>query len=149
IKLFAPAEYLLGISDFTTDAPSIIPLPVNRIRATHSSYPVSVTVPASTNKAANLAPWGLGANFVELEAGSAKGTLQLSFSGTGGVAWRVMVALTGRGSTTVIPMTLDNASGGTLDVTGFGTKWSKAILMPTIAERAGVEVPYSYGAVVN
>ena len=149
IKLFAPAEYLLGISDFTTDAPSIIPLPVNRIRATHSSYPVSVTVPASTNKAANLAPWGLGANFVELEAGSAKGTLHLSFTGTGGVAWRVMVALTGRGSTTVIPMTLDNASGGTLEVTGFGTKWSKAVLMPTIAERAGVEVPYSYGAVVN
>src|SRR5919107_3211220 len=45
MKLFAPAEYLFGISDFTTDAPSIIPQPVNRIRAAHSTYPVSVEVP--------------------------------------------------------------------------------------------------------
>ena len=149
IKLFAPAEYLLGISDFTTDAPSIIPLPVNRIRATHSAYPISVTVPASTNKAANLAPWGLGANFVEFEAGSARGTLRLSFSGTGGFAWRAMVALTGRSGSTVIAMPVNADGDGTLDVTGFGTKWSKATLMPTIADRAGVEVPYSYGAWVN
>jgi hypothetical protein len=46
-------------------------------------------------------------------------------------------------------MTLDGASGGTLDVSGFGTKWSKAVLMPTIAGTAGVAVPYSYGATLN
>jgi len=149
IKHFAPAEYLLGISDFTTDAPSIIPLPDKRIRATHSTYPVSVTVPASTNKAANLAPWGLGANFVEFDAGSARGTLRLSFSGTGGVAWRAMVALSGRSGTVVIAMPVNSDGNGTLDVTGFGSKWNRATLMPTIAERAGAEVPYSYGAALN
>ena len=151
IKLFAPAEYRLGISDFTTDAPSIIPLPVNHIRATHSSYPVSVTVPASTNKAANLAPWGLGANFVEFEAGSSKGTLQLTFDGTGEFAWRVLVMLSPKsgGSPTMIPMTLGAGAQGSLEVTGFGNRWSKAVLMPTIADGAGVEVPYAYGAAVN
>ncbi|HEX7335742.1 MAG TPA: MXAN_6640 family putative metalloprotease [Gemmatimonadales bacterium] len=149
IKLFAPAEYLLGISDFTTDAPSIIPLPFNRIRATHSTYPVAVSVPTSTNKAPNLAPWGLGANLVEFEAGSARGTLRLSFSGTGGVAWRAMVALTGRSGTSVLAMPVNSDGDGTLDVTGFGTKWNKATLMPTIADRVGTEVPYSYGAELN
>jgi hypothetical protein len=151
IKLFAPAEYLFGISDFTTDAPSVIPHPVNRIRAAHSTYPVSVEVPPTTNKEANLAPWGLGANFVEFLAGSSRGTLTLSFAGTGGAEWRVLVALTpvgGRGSTTVLPMTL--ASGaGTLEVSGFGTRWGKAVLMPTIAATAGSAVPYSYGAQVE
>jgi hypothetical protein len=151
IKLFAPAEYLLGISDFTTDAASIIPLPVNRIRATHSTYPIAVTVPTSTNKVANLAPWGLGANFVEFEARSAKGTLQLTFDGTGEFAWRVLVALTPKsgGSSTVIPMTLGSGAQGSLQVSGFGTRWSKAVLMPTIADRAGAEVPYAYGAALN
>jgi len=151
-KLFAPAEYLLGISDFTTDAPSSIPLPVNRIRATHSTYPVAVTVPTSTNKEANLAPWGLGANFIEFEAGSAKGALQLNFDGTGELAWRVLVALTpksGGGSPTVIPMPLGSGAEGSLEVSGFGTRWSKAVLMPTIAEREGVEVPYAYGAALK
>ena len=151
MKLFPPAEYLLGISDFTNDAASSIPLPVNVIRSTHSEYPVAVTVPASTNKVVNRAPWGLGANFVEFAAASSKGTLQLSFEGTGEFQWRVMVALTpisGRGSPTVVPMTLD-AGKGSLAVSGFGTRWSKAVLMPTIADAAGSEVPYAYGAAVN
>ena len=150
MKLFAPAEYLLGISDFTRDAVSSIPLPVNRIRATHSTYPVAVEVPPSTNREANLAPWGLGANFVEFVAGSNKGTLELEFGGTGSVAWRVLVALTpvGRGSPTVVPMTLNGASGK-LEVSGFGTRWGKAVLMPTIADAAGTAVPYSYGATLQ
>ena len=151
LKLFAPAEYLFGISDFTTDAPSIIPQPVNRIRATYSTYPVSVQVPPSSNKEANLAPWGLGANFVEFLAGSSKGTLTLSFEGTGGIEWRVLVALTpagGRGLPTVIPMSLTSGAGS-LDVSGFGIRWSKAVLMPTIAAVAGSAVPYSYGAAVQ
>ncbi len=91
MKLFAPAEYLLGISDFTTDAASLIPLPNNRIRATHSSYPVEVSVTASTKKVANLAPWGLGANFVEFVPGGARGTLTLSFRRRG----RICVASAG------------------------------------------------------
>ncbi len=149
MKLFAPAEYLFGISDFTTDAPSTIPHPVNRIRATYSSYPVSVAVPASTNKEANLAPWGLGANFIQFDAGAHKGTLRLTFEGSGGVEWRVMVALipAGRhGSPSVIPMSL---GAGPLDVSGFGTRWSRVVLMPTIADQPGVEVPYSYSAAVQ
>jgi Family of unknown function (DUF6055) len=152
MKLFAPAEYLLGISDFTTDAASIIPLPVNRIRATHSDYPVSVAIPPSTNKEANLAPWGLGANFVEFVPGSAKGTLQLTFDGAGTLPWRVLVALTpgsGRGAPTVVPMALDGNGRGTLALSGFGTKWSKATMMPTIVELAGSEVLYTYEAAVN
>jgi hypothetical protein len=152
MKLFAPAEYLLGISDFTTDATSSIPLPVNRIRATHVNYPVAVTVSGSTNKEANLAPWGLGANFVEFESGSSSGTLTLSFDGTGESAWRVLVALTpraGQGAATVVPMTIGDGATGSLEVRGFGTKWSKAVLMPTIVENAGSEVPYAYGAVLE
>ena len=69
IKLFAPAEYLLGISDFTTDPASVIPLPENEIRATHRPirWP---ELAASTKKEANQAPWGLGANFVEFVPGA-------------------------------------------------------------------------------
>jgi hypothetical protein len=148
MKLFAPAEYLLGISDFTTDPVSSIRLPVNHIRVTHEEYPVDVTVPASTNKVANGAPWGLGANFIQFDAGANKGTLRLTFEGSGAVAWRPMVALIpdGRqGSPTVIPMPLT----GPLDVSGFGTRWSRVVLMPTIADQAGVEVPYAYGAVLK
>jgi hypothetical protein len=152
MKLFAPAEYSLDISDFTSDPASIIPLPANRIRATYSTYPVSVEVPPSTNKEANLAPWGLGANFVEFLPGSANGTLEVTFDGSGNVAWRVLVALTpssGRGAPTVVPMTLDFDNRGALEVSGFGTRWSKAVLMPSIADVAGSGVPYSYGAAVR
>jgi len=46
-------------------------------------------------------------------------------------------------------MVLDAEAQGSLEVSGFGTRWSKAVLMPTIADRAGVEVPYAYGAALN
>ncbi len=154
MKLFAPAQYLFGISDFTTDPPSSIPHPVNRIRATYSGsdYPVAVQVPVSTNREANLAPWGLGANFVEFGPPTSNGTLRLTFDGSGNFAWRVLVALvpsSGRGSATVVPMALDAGAAGRLDVTGIGTRWSKAVLMPTIAGAEGVAVPYAYGAALN
>jgi hypothetical protein len=70
--------------------------------------------------------------------------------GTGKVAGRVLVAGTpaSRGSPTVVPMTL-HAGAGTLDVSGFGTRWSKAVLMPTIADVAGSAVPYAYAAAVR
>ena len=60
MKQFAPAEYLLRISDFTTDGPSVIPQPTNHIRATHATYPVAVAVGASTKKLSNGAPWVSG-----------------------------------------------------------------------------------------
>jgi hypothetical protein len=45
-------------------------------------------------------------------------------------------------------MTL-NGGSGTLEVSGFGTRWGKAVLMPSIADVAGSAVPYSYGAAVQ
>ena len=152
MKLFAPAEYGLGISDFTTDGPSVVPAPTNRIRATHTSYPVAVSVDASTKKVANRAPSGLGANFIEFVPGGARGTLTLSFDGADGVAWRAFVSLapaSGTASPTVLPVALNAAGAGSIDISGFGTRWAKATLMPTIADTAGVEVPFSYAATIE
>lgn len=150
MKAFAPAEYLLGISDFTSDGPSVIPLPHNFIGAIWSSYPVSVVVPASTNRTPNRAPWGLGANFIEFTAAAA-GTLTLSFDGADGYAWRAYAVATpaNGGKASVIAIALNGASAGSLAVSGFGTRWSKVTLVPTIADRVGVEVPYAYAAAVN
>jgi hypothetical protein len=151
MKEFAPAEYLNGISDFTTDQPSVVesirPLR-SVVRATHSSYPVSVDVPASTNKEPNGAPYGLGANFVDFT--SASGSLTVSFDGTDGYAWRAYVVATASGGkTTVLPIALDAGSAGSITVDGMGSRWAKATLVVTIADRAGVAVPYSYGATVS
>ena len=149
---FGSAEYRLGISDFTTDAASVIPLPANRIRASYASYPVSVSVPASTNQAANGAPWGLGANFIRFDAGSARGTLRVSFDGEDGVAWRAVVVLTpanGQGSGSTAALSLDGGSAGSATIAGFGTRWSRVTLVPTIAGTAGAEVPFAYGAALE
>jgi hypothetical protein len=151
MKRFAPAEYLLGISDFTSDGPSVVPEPENRIRAMHASYPVAVSVDAGTKKVANRAPWGLGANFIEFVPGGASGTLSLSFDGANGVAWRAFVALTPAtgGAPSVLPVTLNAGGAGTIDISGFGTRWAKATLMPTIADDDGAAVPFSYGATLQ
>ncbi len=152
MKAFAPSEYLNGISDFTTDRPSVVesirPL-ASITRATHSSYPVSVAVPASTNREPNRAPYGLGANFVDFT--NASGSLTVSFDGTDDFAWRAYVIATpaGGGKTTVLPVTLDGGSAGSITVDGMGTRWSKLTLAVTIADRPGVAVPYSYGALVS
>ena len=149
MKTFAPAEYLLGISDFTSDGPSVIPIPANLIRAVHTAYPVSVQVPASKGSDANRAPWGLGANFVEFRPAGG-GTLTLTFDGADGVAWRAYaVATAPNGRASIIPITLDAGSAGSVTITGFGSRWSKVTLVPTIADRAGAEVPFAYGASVN
>jgi hypothetical protein len=151
MKHFAPAEYLLDISDFTRDGASVIPRPVNTIRAVHSTYPVSVTVPASTNKQANQAPWGLGANFVEFVP-STKGDLTITFDGADGFAWRAWVVATParqNGTVAETPVTLDGGSSGKVTVSGFGTRWSKVTLVPTIADSDGREVPYDYTASVQ
>ena len=150
IRNFAPDEYALDLSDFTTDPTSVIPRPENVIRATHNSYPVSVSIGPSTNKVDNRAPWGLGANFVELVPASA-GTLTVTFDGTDGFAWRAFVVATPKtgGAPTTFPISLNGASAGSISINGFGNRWAKVALVPTIADRAGVAVPYSYTATVN
>jgi len=151
MKQFAPAEYALDISDFTSDGVSIIPLPHNRTSAVVDAYPVNVEVSASTNKIPNRAPWGLGANFVEFLA-TQNGTLTVGFSGTGNYAWRALVVATpknGAGAPAVMEIALNSQSEGTIDIAGFGTRWSKATLVPTIADRPGTEVPYSYTATMH
>ena len=150
IKAFAPAQYLLDISDFTSDGPSVIPTPVNFIRARHNMYPVSVSVGPSTNKASNRAPWGLGSNFVEFNA-TASGTLAITFDGTDGFAWRAYAIATPRngGPDSIITIPLDAASAGSVTIAGFGTRWSRVALAPTIADRPGAEVPYAYSAEVR
>jgi uncharacterized protein DUF6055 len=149
MKNFAPAEYTLNISDFTTDGPSVIPTPRNFIRATHSTYPVAVDIPVSKGNVINRAPWGLGASFVEFEP-AANGSLTVSFDGTDGFAWRAFVITTDRrGRNTIVPIVLNGASAGSITIDGFGNRWSRVTLVPTIADRAGAEVPYSYGATVG
>jgi hypothetical protein len=149
MKNFGPAEYALDISDFTSDGSSVIPLPHNLIKAVHSTYPVAVDVPVSKGSVVTRAPWGLGANFVEFIPGPS-GTITVSFDGADGFAWRAFaVASDARGRSTVIGIALDAASAGSVTVAGFGTRWKRVTLVPTIADRAGAEVPYSYGAQVN
>lgn len=147
IKAFAPAEYLLDLSDFTTDPPSVVPLPRNFIRATHSTYPVSVTLPASKGNVINRAPWGLGANFVEFLPAGGGATLTLTFDGTDGFAWRAFAVATGsNGRSTVIAIPLNAGSAGSVTIAGFGSRWTRVALVPTIADRPGAEVPYAYSA---
>jgi hypothetical protein len=151
MKAFAPAEYLHDISDFTTDRPSVVesirPLR-SLVRATHAVYPVSVDVPASTNREPNRAPWGLGANFVDFT--NASGAIRVTFDGTDGFAWRAyVVATSANGKTSIFPMALDGSSAGSITIDGMGAKWSKVTLAVTIADRPGTAVPFSYGASVT
>lgn len=150
IKEFAAIQYLLDISDFTQDPTSVIPRPRNFIRASHDSYPVSVAITPSTNKVANRAPWGLGSNFVDFMA-TASGKITLTFDGTDGFAWRAYAIATPRsgGPDKVISIALDAGAAGTVTINGFGTKWSKVTLAPTIADRPGMEVPYQYSATLT
>jgi hypothetical protein len=147
---FAIAQPTLGIGDFTSDAPSSInPNPRYLLRASHSTYPVGVSIPAATKQVANGAPYGLGANYIEFTPGSATGDLVVSFDGTDGYAWRVSAIVSGRSGTTVVPMTLDGGSAGSVVVAGFGRQATRVVLSATIADKAGVQVPYSYGATVG
>jgi hypothetical protein len=149
VKRFGPAEYALDISDFTRDAPSVIPLPRNVIRATHDAYPVDVTVAPGTNRTPNRAPWGLGANFIEFVPGGAEGSLAVSFDGMDGYAWRALLVMTpanGHAAPSVAEITLGAGSAGGATVSGFGTRWGKVTLVPTIADRPGEAVPFSYAA---
>jgi hypothetical protein len=148
MKAFAVAQPTLGISDFTSDkASSIIPDPARLLRATYNSYPVSVSIPDATKQTSNGAPYGLGANFVEFTPGSASGTLTLAFDGADGYAWRVYAIVFGaKNGPSAVPMTLDGGSAGSLQVSGFGKTASRVVLVAAIADQAGVQVPFSYGA---
>lgn len=151
LQTFAAAEYTLGTSDFTSDPPSLIPLPSTLPVTTFSGYPVAVSVGASTKKVANRAPWGYGgANYIEfVPAGS--GTLTVTFDGTDGFAWRALAVATPKngGTPTVYPIALNASSSGSISINGFGTKWSKVTLVPVLVGTDGVEVTYSYAASVN
>ena len=152
LRNFAAAEYTLGISDFTTDPKSVIPLPTSLpIRAEYEAYPVSVTVGPGTKKVSNDAPWALGgANYIEFTPAGA-GSLTLTFDGADGFAWRVDAVATpaNGGSPTIFPVSLNAGSAGVITIPGFGTTWSKVTLVPSIVGTDGSAVPYSYGASVN
>lgn len=146
MKYFGPAEYLLDISDY--QVPSVIPRPTNLIRAVHSTYPLTVQVPASAKKVPNRAPWGLGANFIEFLPDGAS-SLTVTFDGTDGFSWRaLLVAIpeNGNGPPVIQEMTLDAASAGRATIAGFGNRFGRVALIPTIADRAGSEVPFVYSA---
>jgi hypothetical protein len=91
----------------------------------------------------------LGANFVEfLPNGS--GALTVRFDGADGFAWRAFaVTSDAKGRSFVVPILLDGGSAGSVTITGFGTRWARVTLVPTIADRPGAEVPYSYGATLG
>ncbi len=146
---FAAAEPTLDIGDFTADPPSsIVPRTSLLLRATHAAYPVSVAIPAATKQSGNGAPYGLGANFVEFTPGGASGDLELSFDGLDGYAWRVSAIVYGR-TPSVLSVPLDAGSAGSIVVRGFGKSVTRVVLSATIADRAGVQVPFSYGATVG
>lgn len=149
VKPFAPDEYLLDISDYTERATSVVPDPHNWIRATHLTYPVSVVVPVSTNRTPSRAPWGLGANFIEFLPAAA-GSLTLTFDGADGYEWRAFVVVTPAhgGPSQVTELVLGTGAAGSVTLSGFGTRIEKVALVPTIADRAGIEVPFAYGATV-
>ena len=152
LRNFAVAEYTLGISDFTTDPTSVIPLPTALpVRAVYEAYPVSVAVGPGTNKVDNRAPWALGgANYVEFVP-AASGTLSVTFDGADGFAWRAVAVATPKngGTPTTFTISLDAGSAGSIAISGFGTRWSKVALVPSIVGTDGSAVPYSYGASVN
>jgi hypothetical protein len=147
---FAWDQATLRISDFTTDATSSIqPSPARLLRATHSSYPVDVTIPDATKQVSNGAPSGLGANYVEFTPGSASGALTVTFDGTDDYEWRASAIVFANGGASVVPITLDGGSAGSVVINGFGKQVSRVLLAATIADRSGVQVAYSYGASVG
>ena len=150
MEAFAPAQPTLGISDFTTDqASSIVPNAARLLRASYSSYPVNVTIPDATKQVSNGAPYGLGSNFIEFLPSSASGSLTVAFDGTDGYAWRASAIVYGKSGATIVPITLDGGSAGSVVVSGFGKQATRVVLSATIADRAGVLVPYSYSASVG
>jgi hypothetical protein len=150
MKAFASAQPTLDISDFTTDpASSINPSPARLLRASYSAYPVNVTIPDATKQVSNGAPYGLGSNFIEFLPASSSGSLTLTFDGTDGYAWRAAAIVYGSSGPTVVPISLDGGSAGSVVISGFGKQATRVVLSATIADKPGVLVPYSYSASVG
>jgi hypothetical protein len=77
------------------------------------------------------------------------GSLAVSFDGMDGYAWRALLVMTpanGHAAPSVAEITLGAGSAGGATVSGFGTRWGKVTLVPTIADRPGEAVPFSYAA---
>jgi hypothetical protein len=148
---FATDQATLRISDFTTDASSSIqPNPARLLRTTHASYPVDVTVPDATKQVSNGAPYGLGGNYVEFTPAGGSSALTLTFDGADGYAWRASAIVYGNAGATIVPITLDDTTAaGSVVISGFGKQVSRVVLSVSIADRAGVQVPYSYGAALG
>ena len=150
METFASDQVRMQISDFLPgESSSVQPNPARLLRTTHSTYPVSVAIPAATKHAANGAPYGLGSNYVEFTPGTASGALTLSFDGTDGYAWRASAIVYAGGASTVLPISLSGGSAGSVVVDDFGSGVTRVLLAVTIADREGVQVPYSYGASVG
>jgi len=94
---------------------------------------------------------GVGGHFIVFEAGSAQGTLRVTFDGGDDAAWQALAVLTPArgGSPWVVALSLNAAKAGSRSITGFGTRWSRVTLVPTIADDTGAEVPFSYGATLE
>jgi hypothetical protein len=152
MKEFAGVQATLGLNDFTPNLTSSVIPPRNTgllLRARHDSYPVNVEIPEATKHTANGAPYGLGSNFIEFTPGTASGTLTLTVDGTDGYAWRgYAITTSSAGKTAVLPITLGTGSAGSIAIADFGSKVAKVTLAMTIADRAGVQVPFTYGAQV-
>jgi hypothetical protein len=147
---FAWDQATMRISDFTTDPTSSVqPNPARLLRTTHATYPVSVAIPAPAKQDPNGAPYGLGSNYVEFVPGSASASLTLTFDGTDGFAWRASAIVYGNGPPSVVPITLGGGASGSVVVNGFGNQVTRVLLAVTIADREGVQVPFSYGASVG
>ncbi len=77
-------------------------------------------------------------------------SLTVIFNGTDGFAWcAYAIATSANGKASVFPISLDAGSAGSITVDGMGSRWAKLTLAVTIADRAGVAVPYSYGATLS
>ena len=55
----------------------------------------------------------------------------------------------GNGAPSVVPISLDGSAAGSVTLSGFGKQVTRVLLAATIADREGVQVPYSYGASVG
>jgi hypothetical protein len=104
-------------------------------------------IPA-TKQQSNGAPYGLGSNYIEFTPGTSSGALTLTFDGEDGYAWRASAIVYGKGAPAVVPISLNGNSAGSVVVSGFGGQVTRVLLAATIADKAGVQVPYSYGASV-
>ena len=49
----------------------------------------------------------------------------------------------------VVPISLDQSSAGSVVISGFGRQVSKVVLAATIVDRGAVQVPFHYSAVVG